>query len=125
MTDEDDSIILGKTVFGDSNQERKSWSCMKQACSRYLVLFLSQLVVVSLIIFGSFWRIIIQKLVTNQPVGWEFCVVQPDTFDFHKDYEQVIFHKKSCLYTVGRSVRDVKVTAYLQVAQNWNFSNKI
>ena len=30
MTDEEDIFILGKIVFDDNNQERKSWACLKQ-----------------------------------------------------------------------------------------------
>ena len=28
MTDQGDNINLGKIVFDDNNQERKSWSCL-------------------------------------------------------------------------------------------------
>ena len=52
MTDQEDDIILGKIVFDDNNQERKTWSCLGQTCSRSLIVFLSQLFVISLIIFG-------------------------------------------------------------------------
>ena len=57
MTDQEDNIILGKIVFDDNNQERKSWACLGQTCSRSLIVFLSQLFVILLIIFGCFWRI--------------------------------------------------------------------
>ena len=55
MTDQEDNIILGKIVFDDNNQERKSWSCLGQTCSKTLIVFLSQLFVILLIIFGCFW----------------------------------------------------------------------
>ena len=45
---------LGKIVFDDSNQERNSWSCLGQTCSRSLIVFVSQHFVIFLIIFGSF-----------------------------------------------------------------------
>ena len=40
----------------------------------------------------------------RQLLGWDFCVVQEDTFYPRQEYEQVNFYKKSCLYIVGRSV---------------------
>ena len=61
MTDQEDNINLGKIVFDDNNQERKSWACLGQICSRSLIVFLSQLFVILLIIFGCFWRIHISK----------------------------------------------------------------
>ena len=56
MTDPEDNINLGKIVFDDSNQERKSWACLGQTCSRSLIVFLYQLFVILLIIFGWFWK---------------------------------------------------------------------
>ena len=61
MTDQEDKINLGKTVFDDNNQEKKSWSCLGQTCSRSLIVFLSQVFVILLIIFGCFWRIHLSK----------------------------------------------------------------
>ena len=52
MTELEDISILGKIVFDDTNQERSSWSCLGQACSRSLTVFLSQHFVILLIIFG-------------------------------------------------------------------------
>ena len=79
MTDQEDRINLGKIVFHDNNQERKSWSCLGQTCSRSLIVFLSQLFVIwsSLVTFGEFT---FQKLVTNQVFGLDFCAVRQDTF---------------------------------------------
>ena len=57
MTDQEDNINLGENVFDDSNQERKSWACLGQTYSRSLIVFLFQLFVILLIIFGCFWRI--------------------------------------------------------------------
>ena len=45
MTDQEDNINLGKIVSDDNNQERKSWACLGQTCSRSLIVFLSQLFV--------------------------------------------------------------------------------
>ena len=61
MTEREDKIILDEIVFDDNNQERKSWSCLGQTCSRSLIVFLSQLFVILLIIFGCFWRIHLSK----------------------------------------------------------------
>ena len=61
MTDQEDNINLGKLVFDDNNQEIKPWSCFGQTCSRPLIVFLSQLFVILLIIFGCFWRIHLSK----------------------------------------------------------------
>ena len=70
-----------------------------------------------LIIFLAFGEIIFQKFVTNPLLGWEFCVVQQDTFCPHHDYKQVKFYKKLRLFIIGRSPRDWKITTYLQLAQ--------
>ena len=56
MTDQEDNINLGKSVFDDNNQGRKSWACLGQTCSRSWFVCLSQLFVILLIIFGCFWR---------------------------------------------------------------------
>ena len=45
MTDLEDNINLGKVFCDNSNQERKSWACSGQNCSRSLIVFLSQLFV--------------------------------------------------------------------------------
>ena len=61
MTDQEDNINLGKIVFDDNNHERKLWACLGQTCSSSLIVFLSQLFVNLLIIFGCFWRIHLSK----------------------------------------------------------------
>ena len=61
MTDPEDNFNLDKIVFDDNNQQRKSWSCLGQTCSRSLIVFFSQLLVFLLIIFGCFWRIHLSK----------------------------------------------------------------
>ena len=61
MTDQEDNINLGRIVFEDNNQVGKSWACLGQNCSRSLIVFLSQLFVFLLIIFGCFWRIHLSK----------------------------------------------------------------
>ena len=87
-------------------------------------MFLYQLFVILLTIFGCFWEFIFQKLVRKQLFGWEFCVVQLGTVNHHKGYEPVNFYKKSRLYLVGRSVRDGLVTTFLQFAQIGTFQTK-
>ena len=72
MTDQEDNINLGKIVFDDTNQERKSWSCLGQTCSRSLIVFLSQLFFFLLIIFGCFWKIHLSKTCDEYSLGWNF-----------------------------------------------------
>ena len=124
-TDQEDRIILGKIVFDDNDQERKSWAYLGQTCTRSLIVFLSQLFVILLIIFGCFWRIQCQKLVTNQLLRLEICAVRQDTFNPHKDYEHFNFYKKSSVYFIGWSFRNWKVAASLHLAKNWNISTKV
>ena len=95
MTDQEDNINLSRIVFDGNNQERKSWACLGQTCSRSLIVFLSQLFVILLIIICCFWKIHLSKLVTNQLFGLEFCAVRQDTFSPHQDYEKVIFSTKN------------------------------
>ena len=68
MTDQEDIINLGKFVFDTNNQERKSWACLGQTCSRSLIVFLSQLFVNLWIIFGCFWRIHLTKTCAESTV---------------------------------------------------------
>ena len=88
-------------------------------------MFLSELFVILLIIFGCFGEFTFQKLVTNQLFGLNFCALRQDMFYPHQDYEQVIFYKKSSLYFFGWSFRNSKIAVYLQVANNWNNSTKV
>ena len=116
--------MTDKIIFEDNNEERKSWACLGQTCSRSLIVFLSQLSVILLTIFECFGEFIFQKLVTNPLFGWDFCVVQRDTFYPHQDYEQVHFYKNSYLYIIGRALQYGKVTTYSQLAQKRNVSTK-
>ena len=74
MTDLEDKVNLGEIAFDGNNQERKSWSCLGQTCSRSLIVFLSLLYVILLIIFGCFWRIHLSKTCDESTV-WvgNFC----------------------------------------------------
>ena len=56
MTNQEGNISLGKIVFDDNNQERKSWACLGQTRPRSLIVFPSQLFVILLITFGCIWR---------------------------------------------------------------------
>ena len=125
MTDQEENINLGKIVFDDNNQERKSWASLGQTCFRSVIVFLFQLFVILLIICGCFWRRHLQKLVTNHLFGLEFCAVRQDAFYPHQDFEQVNFYKKSTLFFIGWSFRNGKTAAYLQLAKNWNISSKV
>ena len=69
LTDQEDNINLGKIVFDDNNQERKSWACLGQTCSRSLIVFFSQLFFYLLIIFGCFWRIHLSKTCDESTVS--------------------------------------------------------
>ena len=61
MTDLKDNINQGKNVFDDNHQDGKSWACLGQTRSRSLIVFLSQLSLILLIIFGCCWRIHLSK----------------------------------------------------------------
>ena len=69
MTDQEDSINLGKIVFDNNNQERQSWICLGQTCFRSLIVFLSQLFIILLIFFGCFWRIHLSKTCEESTVS--------------------------------------------------------
>ena len=75
MTDLEHKINLGEIVFDDNNQERKPWSCLGQTCSRSLIVFLFQLFVILLIIFGCFWRIRFSKT-CDESTAWVGKIVQ-------------------------------------------------
>ena len=98
MTDREVEINLNNIVCDDNNQKRKSWVCFGQTCSRSLIGFLSQLFVILLNIFDCFRRIYISKACDEPLFGWEFSVVQQDTFYLDQDYEQVNFYKVPSLY---------------------------
>ena len=71
MTELEDKIILDEIVFDDNNQQGKSWSCLGQTCFRSLNVFLSQLLVILLIISGCFWRIHLSKTCDDSTVWVE------------------------------------------------------
>ena len=47
-------LEMGEKGIEDSNQERSSWSCLVQTCSRSLIVFLSQFLDGLLNVFDSF-----------------------------------------------------------------------
>ena len=61
MPDHADIINLDKIDFDDQNVDRGLWSCLRQTCSRSLIVFLSQLFVLLLIVCGCFWPIHLTK----------------------------------------------------------------
>ena len=124
MTDQEDNIDLGKIVFDDNNQERKSWACLGKTCSRSPIVFLSKLFVNLLIIFGCFWEFTSQKFVTNQLFWLKFCAVRKDTFCPHQGYEQGNFYKEPSLYLIGWSFQNWKIAAYLQLSKIGTFQPK-
>ena len=115
MNDQEDDINLGKIVFDDNNQERKSWACLGQTCSRSLIVFLSQLFVILLIIFGCFWRLHFSDLVTNQRFGLEVCAVRQDTFYPHKIMNKLISTKSRVFMSLGGPSE----TGKMQLIYNW------
>ena len=123
MTEQEDNFNLDKIVFNNNIQERKSWTCLGQTCSRSLIMFLSQLFVILLIIFGCFSRIHFSKTCDESTI-WVGILCR-DTFYPHQDYGQVNFYKKSSLYFIGWTFRNWKITADLRLAKNWITSTKI
>ena len=90
MTEQEDNFSLGKIVFDDNNQERKSWACLGQTCSRSLIVFLSQLFVSLLIIFGCFWRVQFSKVCDESAVWVEILAVRQDTITLTKIMNEMI-----------------------------------
>ena len=126
MFDQEDNINLAKIVFDDNNQERNSWACVGQTCSRppsfffcFNFLYIWRL---NLVAFGE---LKFQKRVTNRLFDWNFFVAQQATIYIHQDCEQINLCKNSCLCNVCPSFRDKKVTSCLQWAQTWNVSTEI
>ena len=111
MTYQEDNINRTEIVFDDNNQERTSWSCLGQTCSRSVIVSRSQLFVNLLIIFGCFRKIHLSKTCDESTVWVGSCAVRQDTFYPHQEYEQVNFYKKSSLYFNGWSVRKWKTAA--------------
>ena len=116
MTDQKDKIILVKIVCDDNNQERKSWACLGQTCSRSLIVFLSQLFVILLITFGCFWRIHISKTCDESTVlGWNFVQCSRKHFTLTKTMSRLISTKNRVFISlIGPSE-----TAKSQLIYNW------
>ena len=107
---------LGKIVFDYNNQAKNSWACLGQTCSRSLIVFPPQLNVILLIIFGCFWRIHPSKTCDASTVWFG---VLPSS----KLLTSFFLQKIESL--LRRSFRNWKITAYLQLAENWNISTKV
>ena len=119
MTDQEDNILLGKIVFDDNNQERKSWASLGQNCSRSLIVFLFQPFVIFLIIFGLFCRIHLSKI-CDQSIVWvgNFLQCGRVHFTLTKAMNNLISTKNRVF---GRSLRNWKNAAYLQLAKIGTF----
>lgn len=62
MTDSVDTHLnLGNIVFDQNNEERKSWKLLGHSCSRSLALFISQFVVILIVLACSIVRISLAK----------------------------------------------------------------
>ena len=125
MTDQEDNINLGKIVFDDNNQERKSWACLGQTCSRSLIVLLSQLFCHFVNHLWFLWRIHLSKI-SDQSTVWVGILCSAAGYILPSpDYEQVNFYKKSSLYFIGWSFRNWKIAADLQLAKSLNISTKV
>ena len=114
MVDQEDNINLGKIVFDDNNQERKSWACLGQTCSRSLIVFLSQPFVILLIIFGCFWRIHLSKTCDESTV-WVGILCRRLHFTLTKIMNRLISTKNRVIISlVGPSE-----TGKSQLIYNW------
>ena len=99
------------------------WSCLRQSCSRYLIVILGHSLSSCWSSLVAFRELISQRLVTNQMFRVEIFVVQQNTVYTHQNYEQSFFKKKSRLRNIYRSIR--VVTICLQTAHNWNLLAQI
>ena len=84
MPDHTDNITLNKIVIDDQISGRRSWSCSGQTCSRFLIVFLSQFLVLFGLYAVAFGVYIWPRHVTNEQFGYESCAVQHDTFCHHQ-----------------------------------------
>ena len=125
MNDQEDKINLGEIFFDNNNLKRNSSVCLGQTYSRTLIVFCPSFFKFFWLYLVAFEEFIFQKPMTKKLSGWDFCVVQHGTFYPQEDHEQVNFNKNFYLLIIGWSVRDVKVTIYLQLAQNLNSAMKI
>ena len=113
--DQEDNVNLGKIVFDDNNQERKSWACLGRTCYRPMIVFLSQLFAFFLLYWDAFGKFLFQKRVTIQLFAYEFYVVQQDTIYLHQVYEKVSFYK-NCTFI---SLVGPSETAKPQTINKW------
>ena len=128
MIDQEYKIISDKIICDDNNQERKSWTCLSQSCSRSRIVFLCKLLVILLIIIGSFWKIHLSQKFEESTVsmgilcsagGYILPSPRLRAFCFPQKIRKIAF------FTIGTSVRDGKVTTYVQLAQNWILLSKL
>ena len=116
MTDQEDNINLGKSVFDDNNQERKSSSCLGQTCSRSQIVFLSQLFVY----FVDHLSMLLEKsplknLRRINCLGWNFVQCGRIHFALTKAINKLISTKNRVFNSlVGHSE-----TGKTQLIYNW------
>ena len=125
MPDHTDKINLDEIVFDNQNVERRSWSCLGQACSRSSIVFLSQFFVILLTTCSCFGVYIWPRLVTNLKFGLESCAAQQDTFYLHQSYEQVNFYKKPHFYISGWTERFWQNVLDTWVFESWNILTQV
>ena len=108
--------ILCKIVFDDSKQERKSWACFGQTCSRPLSVFLSQVFVFLLIIFGYFCRNHLAKTHDECTVWLQIlCSAVGYFFTLTKTMNKVI-PTKNCVFS---SLVSLSETGKSQFVYTW------
>ena len=124
MTDHDGEIVRDKNFFDKNNQEGKSREHLGQTFCRSLMVFLSQLAVILLNIFGCLWKIHLSTTCDESNVWVGIMCIAAGFSDLAKTMNR-LFSTKMRNYIIGRSRRDKNVTTNLQLAQNRNLSNRI
>ena len=105
MPDHTDNTNLDKIVFEDRNVEGRLWSSLRQTCSRFLIVSLSQFFVVLVAICGSFWLIQLAKTCDESTVRVGILCSAKDTFYLDQNCEQGNFYKNRIFISlVGPSV---------------------
>ena len=115
-TDQEGKINLGKNVFDDNNQEKKLWSRLGQTCSRSSFVFLTQLFVILLNLFGCSWKIHVSKICERiNCLGGNFMYCSWIPFTFNKTMNNLISSKSRVFISLVGSSE----TANSQLTYNW------
>ena len=106
MVDQEDKFILSEKVCENNNQERKSWPCLGQICSRCLILF-SHFFVILLVIIDwlFFWRIRLSSFWDESTVWVKILFSAAGYIFLTKTMNKLISTKNLRLFIVGGSVR--------------------